>query len=231
MAFDDPIPNYPPRSNLNPWIVFAVGVRAAVRFANFVHHFGGICIDENGGFIDRTTPTNGDITPSVALDAYWYGLAANSLSQHSISNYSRLLELRATYSAPEQPSQHTRAEHTQDTPPAELHRQERHTLSAVRDLQQTQESQHVQIPRIRLARARRVGRVWVVEWNQAALMMTPTRRRAQGLARELNAFLRRMQSTAYVSPEQLVQQLQAFLQAAADDTSDIRPKLSTTIPV
>jgi len=231
MAHDDPIPNYPPRSGTFTWIPFAVGIRASLRFANFCHHAGGICIDENGAFIDRTTPVNGNITAGVALDVYWNSMQANSLSPHSISKYSRLLDLQATHYAPQTPGQVTVAEHTQQAPPSELHAQERHTFSAVRDLQQSQESQRVIIPRQRLARAVRQGRVWYVVWNDTPIMMTPTRRRAQGLARELNEFLRRMQSTAYVDPGSLTDQIQAFLQLASDASSDIKPTLSTSIPV
>jgi len=231
MAFDDPIPNYPPRSGNFTWLPFVVGVRASLRYGNFVHHAGGICIDADGGFIDRATPTEGAITPTVALDVLWHGLAADSLSAHSVGHYSRLLELQARHVPTPVPSAVRHTEHTQEAQPAVLHQQERHTFSAVRELQQTQESQQVQIPRERLAQARRIGRAWYVVWNETAIMMTPTRRRAQGLARELNAFLRRMQSTAYVSPDSLEQQMRIFLQLAADDQSDIRPTLSTEIPL
>jgi len=231
MAWNDPIPNYPPRSGTYTWIPFLVGIRASLRFANFVHHSGGINIAEDGSFIDRTVPTDADITPTATLDAFWYGMEANTFSPHALSNYSRLLDLRAGPRPEPNPSPVARTEHRQDTPVADLHRQERGTFSAVRELQQTQEVHQVRIPRERLAVARRVGRVWYVVWNETAIMMTPTRRRAQGLARELNAFLRRMQTTAYVSPASLEQQLQIFLQLAADDQSDIRPTLSTEIPL
>jgi len=231
MAHDDPIPNYPPRSGTFTWIPFAVGIRASLRFANFVHHFGGLCITEDGGLIERTTPLTGNITPSTALDVFWNGLQANAVGAHSLAHYTTLLDLQPGPGPNGSLGDFTRQEHRQDTPVAELHSQERHTFSAVRNLQQSQESQRVIIPRSRLARAVRVGRVWYVVFNEVPMMMTPTRRRAQGLARELNEFLRRMQSTAFVDPAALQEAIQGFLQAASDSSSDIKPTLSTGLPI
>jgi len=230
MAYNDPIPNYPPRAGTFTWVPFVVGIRASMRFTQFCHHAGGINIAEDGGFVDRATPTDGDITPSVALDVLWNGLAADSLSAHSVSNYSTLLDRGVPLPRPATGAVTVRHEHTQDVPVSEVHSQERGTLALVRELQQDQQSENLNIPRERLAYARRINRVWYVYWNDAPIMMTPTRRRAQGLARELNQFLRRMQSTAYVDPDALREQLQAFLQLASDSSSNIRPTLSTVLP-
>jgi len=230
MAFDDPIPNFPPRSGTYTWVPFAVGIRASLRFANFVHHYGGLVIDGLGNIFEGTIPTHGDITPRVALDMYWNGLAADSLSAHSLSHYASLLSMQGAVHRPHRPAEFAPQEHTQNTEPADVRRQERNTFQAVRDLQSVQESQAVVIPRERLARAIRQGRVFYVVLNDVPLMMTPTRRRAQGLARDLNHFLRRNQSTAFVDPVALTAQINAFLLAAADASSGIRPTLITQIP-
>lgn len=231
MAFNDPIPNFPPRSGTFTWVPFVVGIRASVRFANFVHHYGGLVVDGAGNVFNAEVPTHGDITPRVALDAYWNGLSADSFSPHSLENYANLLSLGSASPPNRSHSQFTPAEHTLNQPPQEIQRQVRTVNGAVRELQARQESVPVVIPRARLARAIRQGKVFYVVINDVPTMMTPTRKRAQGLARALNAFLRRNQSTAYVDPVALTEQIQLFLNAATDASSGIKPTLSTNIPV
>lgn len=228
--FDDPIAAFPLRSGTYTWLPFLIGSRPARRWANFVHPTSGIQINADLGYTYVNDPTGVVIDAPTAFDVWLNGLNSEALSPHNLTRY-----ISAFPAAVETGRSHTGQipgpqERPESLPPREISAQERRTVNLVRELQQTQDETPLVIPRERLAIAYRQGRVWYVAFGGTVIMSTPSRRRARGAANELNAFLRRMQSTAIVDPAAVTAQMEAYLAAASDPTSGIRPTLNTTIP-
>jgi len=227
---NDPIAAFPLRSGTYTYLPFMIGIRSARRWGEFVHHRLGIQINANGGFTYVNDPESVQIDGQTAWGIWWHGLLSTALSPHDIGLYAA-----AFPTAPSAPRRHTPQlfepqEMPESIPSKELQRQERQSVNVFRDLQEQQSSIQVRIPPARLVRAYRQGRTWFVDFGGVAIMSTPSRRRAQGMAREMNATLRRMQQTAIVDTGALEAQLAEYLRLASDPASGFQPTLNTRFP-
>lgn len=231
MRFDDPIPNFPPRSGTFTWIPFAVGLRSSIRFSNFVHHFGGLLVNSAGGISEALLPDMGDITARVALDAFWNGLDADAFSSHSLTKYADLISTVDDYRPARTLSAYAPSEHTLNAEGPVVARQERASVNLVRDLQASQDAIKPNLPPSRVAKAVRTGHVWYVVFGDTPVAMTPNKRRARRIVRLLNEFLILNCKAAFVDPVAFVSQFQAWYIAAQDPASLIRPTMNTTIPL
>jgi len=228
--YNDPIAAFPLRSGTYTYLPFMIGIRAARRWGEFVHHRSGIQIEENGGFNNVNDPEGVAINGQMAWGVWWFGLQSTILTPHNLQTYADAFPSAPTTARTHTQRSHTPQERPESLPTSEMNRQERVAVNAFADLQQQQSAIQIRIPPARLVRAYRQGRTWFVDFGGVAIMSTPSRRRAQGMAREMNATLRRMQQTAIVDTGALETQLAEYLRLASDPTSGFQPTLNTRFP-
>ena len=92
-----------------------------------------------------------------------------------------------------------------------------------------QNAQPVNIPDAQLFVAVKTGRVWYVTFGGIVIASAPHKRRARALAREGNAWLRRLQNEAVVYTNDLGSQFLAYLEVASDPASGFTPTINTDI--
>jgi len=196
--YNDPIAAFPLRSGTYTWLPFLIGIRASRRWAEFVHHRSGIQINANGSYTYENDPQGVDINSQTAWGVWWHGINSQVMGPHDIGLYAAAFADSTIPGRTHSGDLPGPRETPESQSPNELTRQERESVNIVREIQETQSTTPLSIPPAALCTAYRQGRVWYVAFGGVAIMSTPSRRRAQGMAREMNAWLRRMQQTVIV---------------------------------
>lgn len=230
---NDPVPLFPftVRDSLLTLLVLNPVMQR--QLAEFVQARGGVQLYANGNHDPEVLPTAAT-TGEILNFANWI-LSQDSTvtSPHAMSEYVRRLRIAADNAR--QPLAAVRLSVEQEQPAtshSRLYTQaETRVATAVSNAQSAQNRPVLNIPQLQLFRVVRNGRVFVVTFGDVAVFLTSQRRTARSVARQWNVALRHMQSQAYVSPENLLKQMTAYLEAAADPNSGFSPQLATTLPL
>lgn len=232
MTEDDWVCILPPRVEINPRFPIGPITRVQRRYQNFVHPHGGIEIKLDGTTSSRATPENATIPSVAALAAEIIRSLGTNIPfvHHSLWDYRNWLVGARVASAANRVRGSTRDEPPNPLSANQVRRAIDAQASAIFHTGAVQQIPHLVIPRARYFRAVRAGRIWNVYFGDQLVVCAPARRRAQGIAESGNNFLRRLQRQAVVAPDVLAAQFTAYLEAASDPLSDIKPTLNIKYP-
>ena len=227
MNAEDPVPLVPPTVGQAPLLATVTSIAQLRIYANQRHTDGGLVLDSEGNLSAAEIPPAAAIAPTTNLAAWLQSLATASTSAHNVPFYRvRLALYAAMVTNPRQLA-------PEGGPPeieplanrAEIAAEVRVAKSSIIGMGVTQAVGPVVIPRTQLFSTGKFGRTWYVTFGGVAIAVGPRRKKAGLMAQAGNLFLRRLQREAYVDPVVFIGQFQAYLEAAADPTSGIKPTL------
>ena len=224
----DPIPLCPPRTAEFVPLPAVIGVRAALRWQQFLHCGGGCVLNTIAPATPDDVPPDGVIGMATNLASWMWSLMSGSITEHSIIRYEGRLDSYAAIerlrpvpevSPPEQPGdmnrQHTQRAQAQGEAVL-VHREQQLTrLPTV-------------IPPNDKFKHERVGKVHLVTFRGKVIATGTRKRKAMGVANDLNDMLKRLQTTGLVDPPALIQSLQTYLDEATDPAGGFVPVMSTS---
>lgn len=232
MTADDPVPLLPPGLRDELALIVGQSPTAILRFERFVHPVGGRSLYPDGSIRAEEQPTLAQLSPAGSLVGWLLAVDGSSVSGHHVSTYLARLALwrqqhpGTTGTVPPAAPAEAREERTTRL----VTIAQREGAAAINAIQLRQNQSKPTLPAERIVRAIRAGGIWLVVWQNETITVTPHKKTAKGIAKVLNEFLIRLQRQALVRPEELVQQMQAYLAAAAAADGGFTPKLSTAIP-
>jgi len=232
MNDDDWVPLIPPRLAYFTQAGAILGTRVLQRIQNFTQPAGGRMLTTDGVVYSNQLPNRATV-PSVSdFSAQLSGVDTGAWIPHRLAEYIRRLHMTAARTDQSARGGGNGSTNEQPRPVSAVaaRRAVEEVNGPIFALGVAQNVIGVSIPRPRLWRAVRVGRVWWVYFGDLRICAAPIRKRAQGLANIANEFLRRLQSQAVVDPQALTDQLVEYIRLAADPTSGFTPTLSTQLP-
>lgn len=229
---DDPVPLVPPTTQDSIAVAVVFSLRELTRFGNFVQPAGGLQITPAGEITSAIVPASASMSTVMSLTGWLLAIDGSSASGHHIAAYQARLALWITNHP------------TVNNPPAQgggvlrvtndnrrvVNAAEQRAFQQLQDLAERQNAQPVLIPPAQLFRVRRDGRTYIVTFGDTVVSVSPHKSGAHQLARTWNAALRSLQHQPLVETDDLLQQLQAYTDVAADPDSGIRPTLNTHLP-
>jgi Lipase (class 3) len=227
MNSDDPVCLVPPTVEQAPLLAVVTPISRLRIYANQRHVEGGLELAPDGSLSATEIPSAAAIAPTTNLAAWLLSLTNGQPSPHNTSQYrTRLINYQNQTVGP-----------VHFTPPgappevaplvnrAEIVAEVRVAKTSIIGQGETQASGPLIIPKPQLFAKAKFGSIWYVTFGGVAIAVGPRRRKAGLLAQAGNAMLRRLQRQAYVDPVAFKNQFAAYLEAAADPTSGIRPTL------
>jgi hypothetical protein len=227
MNDNDPVPLVPPTISQCPPLAVVYSAEELRVFADQQHIVGGEEIHPDGSTDAVILPSVASISPTTDLASWLVSLVRNVASPHQTAEYKKRLALipvlanvpggRVDANAP--------AEVFPPVRNADIQREIRNVRQGIVVIGEAQGQGPVLIPPEQLFRAVKIGQVWYTAFGTRIIAIGPRRRRAGLLAQAGNAFLRRLQRQSQVDPFTLEQTFEAYLRAASDPTSGIKPTL------
>lgn len=229
----DPVPLFPFTINDSLLTLLLLSPLLQRQFAEFVQARGGMTIFSDGTTEPTVLPPNATTGEILSFITWIFGQDASVASPHAISEYATRLHTAA--SAARNPLQALRVSTEQEAPATVSSRyytqQQQRIATAVSRVQAQQNEPVTLVPRVRLFTYERQGRIWVINFNGSSVGLTSDKRTARSLCRQWNTALRHLQSTAFISTENLTQQFTQYIAAASDPTSGFTPTMNATLPV
>jgi hypothetical protein len=227
MNSDDPVPLVPPTVSQCPPLALVTTLDHLRDFADQRHLEGGQQLNPDGTLTETILPTVASISPTTDLAAWLVSLYRGTTSPHQTPEYRRRLALIPRL--PNLPGrivfQEAPAEVAPPIRPAELNREVAVVRQNVNVIGEAQSAGPVILPPLQIFRAVKIGKTWYTVFGNTVFAIGPRRRKAGLLAQAGNAFLRRLQRQSQVDPISLENAWDAYLIAAADPASGIRPTL------
>lgn len=230
MNTNDPVPIMPPRASNNPAIVPLFGVQAAIRAANFVQPKGGVEIQPGPVYVGADIPSLADANFSLSLVQWLYNYSTNREIPHALTTYLAAIQATIDARVPNNVIPAPRPELRENAAPRVLMRQERTTVNNVVNVQRVQVDAPLTIPKTRLVRAYRIGRLWYVAFGDRSIATTPNKKRARKIANLMNNFLETLIATGIVDPRTLLDQLLLFFNDAVTPGTGFSPIMNTVFP-
>jgi Lipase (class 3) len=226
----DPVPLLPFRFTDAPFLTPIVGIPTMIQWSNTVHWEGGWQLVPGQVGHPEEVPTSAAVAVFTNVAAWLYEFANGLNTGHSIFEYEGYMINEASYyntptsslrqlATTERPANVDRRAETQ---------QERQVVQTIVNAEARQNAVPVAIPDPQVFEAVRFGRIWTVEFGGVQVAISPSKRGARGLAREMNLALRRLQRAPVVDPAAFGTQMQAYLAAASDPAGGFRPVMNTT---
>ena len=213
MNDQDPVPLIPPRLQEAPLLAITYSPREMLRVQQFVQPSGGVQIDAAGGVSEQVLPTAASVNASFALSGWMIGLDTGGQNQHAVILYQRrLAALAAALARSGNFAPRTAPRESTGANGRTAHNEEaRIAGERLRAAGENQNAVEPRTPTDRLLHAIRIGSVWVVTLDDNVVAIGPEKKRARGLARIGNDFLRRLQRQAVVEVSELTTQLKNYL--------------------
>jgi hypothetical protein len=232
MMSDDPVPLLPPTTADTLTVLLRYSPRAVQRFARFVQPAGGVQITPQLVLSNAILPSDAATNFAASLAGWFLALDGSSQSAHHITSYAaRIAHWNATNIVGTQTVVRGGGMEEPNPPaPREVTKAQQQTVATITALQERQNAGQVVIPTRAVVRAVRQGAVWAIIFGETTIAVTPNRRQAQGDARLLNEFLRRLQRTAMVDPSSLLSTMTEYLEAASDPAGGFLPVMNTVLP-
>ncbi len=227
MCDNDPVPLLPPSFAAAPSMFLAGNVNISAIYEYYRHTTGGVVLAPNGQPSGADLPPYGRIGAAVDLASFLLTEDEGVRTAHSITAYIERLALLAAVQnvgprvqvdpAPVEPAR-TTARRTTNV----------QTASVIQQIQQAGHEQQVVnivVPPYRAFRTVKFEGMWFVTFGGALVAAAPTKKRAGGLARVGNDFLRRLQRQAAVDTDSLKSLFPQYLDAASDPTGEFKPPI------
>jgi len=227
----DPVPLLPPRGLDVPALLAVVPTLRLIRWGNYVHTDGGISIAQNGVTTPAVLPPVSSINTAGSLVDWFFGLMTVPNNPHDLTTYVAYLQSAVALlpRVDEQNVESGAEESAVATPRAEMTRAQRAAQDSIVNAGHEQNQGPLVAPAEAFIKARRLGRIWVVDFAGRIIAQAPAERRARAIARAGNAFLRGLPRQALVDPEALIEQLGTFLVLASSPTGGFAPQINTRI--
>jgi pimeloyl-ACP methyl ester carboxylesterase len=225
---DDPVPLVPYDPGVFSSYFIFHGLNEMRRLGRFCQRTNGYEIAPTGFFSRANLPSAASANPGASVSAWLAAQTANQETAHSIVSYYSRLQ-RVANSPPVQPpvpAPTLLAQPVAITPLEERRANELAVATIVNDSYRRNQTP-VRIPDNRLFRVYRSGRLYTVTFGDVEVANSMNKKRARGLARVGNDWLRRLQRQEIVATDNLAGMFAEYLAAAADPTSGIVPVLNT----
>ncbi len=228
----DPIPLVPLRMIDSPAQALLLTPYQVRSISYFVHTDGGVTISDAGTFANAIVPPLAAANPQTALADWLVSQDTSQQGPHGLNNYrSRLRTAIAVQNRgiPVAPPG-APAEQANPVAPRQVAQAERAVVNTIFHRGEIQNQQPVLIPTVSEFSAFRQGRIWLVAWRNQIVAIGPTKRRARAMAREGNAFLRRMPTLAYVNTAEVTGQLASYFSDASGGDAAFAPPIQNELP-
>jgi hypothetical protein len=228
---DDPVALFPYDPGVWSSTMFFGGTNARARLAAFSNGVRGYQINQNGLISVADNPDAAAANRSASVEAWLSATAANAATSHSIEAYRTRLQVPDA-SGPSSPLLPSAGQELLSPIPSsrELDRLGDQIVATIVSDAQRQNAIPLAIPDDRLFRVRRKGKVWIVLFGEVEITYSLLKKRARGLARIGNDFLRRLQRQEIVAVEDLEAQIGQYLLLASSPNSGFTPQLNTGLP-
>ena len=232
MLDNDPVPMIPIRTDECLNMMFIYGPTVSQRIGGFCQPHGGINITVDGTLQGKHLPSIAMFSPVSSVASWLLQKDTGDAQDHRILSYRNRIQtaLASLRGSTQANVADVPAEDTMKKTKSEGTRLFNEQSATIFNASRQQNLTYIEVPDNRILRAYRVGKVWVVVWNEDIVAIAPNRKRAQAMAREGNAWLRRMQHFVYCDIQSLQDNFSAYLIDATSDTTDFSPPISTTIP-
>jgi len=227
MNHTDAIPMLPPRFGEMPELLLAFDPNELRNFAKFTHPSWGYSVNQINQVEKSFLPTGATVSFAGAFAAYVWQYWNDRVGPHDISTYWRRLQNIAGSTQVIPSPLPDRVEPLVATPTQAIAQQAEITRGVVLNLEREQNAVQTVIPTERLCVAYKYNRLWYVRFGTETICCPGTRRRARNVARQLNDFLRNLQSVAVVDTDGLVGQLQTYLADAEVPNAGFSPAMNT----
>lgn len=229
MRDDDPVPLIPPE--LTWWTRVTASLSTwqgrSLSFFNGIPR--GISLPRNGPWVSSASPL-GIIEPPETAIASWINAQTNGRdTNHSIGSYlDRFRSYRAAPSnVPTVLPQPIPVVSQNPITNVESRRQIAVSQSIILSTDRSIQAPQLVLPTELQFVARRVGRIWYVDWQGNRIFTAPSKKRARGMARVGNDFLRRLLLETNTDVDGLVHQMVRWLADAQAIDGPIQPPLNS----
>jgi len=227
----DPVPLLPPRGLDVPALLAIVPTLRLIRWGNYVHTDGGISIAQNGVTTPSVLPPVASVNTAGSLVDWLMSVEGTPNNPHDLATYVAWLQaaIRLLPRPDEQDVESGDEESAVATPRDQMTRAQRAAQDLIVNAGREQNVQAQVVVPEAFMKARRLGRIWVVDFAGRIIVQAPAEKRARAIARAGNAFLRGLPRQALVDPEALIEQLGTFLVLASSPTGGFVPTINTEI--
>lgn len=195
---------------------------------------GGVSLDGNFTLNNRALPSVAQMTPFTSLATWLFNIDNQASALHSVSSY-------LTYMTMFQSAQvgggdwnpdpeHSPPEVANVISPRQSTTAEERVRSAVSVASEEQHRFPVSLPEERIFIAKKLGGLWVVEFDTEVVSIEGNKRHARAVARLGNEFLKRLQTSAVVDPPGFLTQMKNYLSAATDPAAGFTPTMNVFLP-
>lgn len=230
-CFDDPVPLIPLHADESTAFAVYSGRFDSINYGRFIHPNWGIEVSNTGTFSSRQTPSNPVNIPRTDLLLWYIGYGISPPFAHTLEAFiARVLPADPTpvrFLVP----RNTPIEAQANTNAREQTIQEARVSQAVLVAEREQGAVPLRIPVFHACVATRIGRDWGVYFGTSLICVRRSKKVARHLARSFNEFLERLQTSALVDPNNMVETLRAYLNEASDPQSAFRPTMRTVLPI
>jgi hypothetical protein len=223
---DDPVPLVPYDPGVFSSYFIFHGLNEMRRLGRFCYRGSGYEIAPTGFFSRANAPGAASANPGASVAAWLSAQVANQETSHSIVSYYSRLQ-RTTQAPPVQPPISPPILLQAPVPITAMQEAQanRDAIATIVSNGQGRNRDPVVIPDDRLFRAIRVGRLYVVVFGDVEIVNSLNKKRARGIARVGNDWLRRLQRAEIVATENLAGQFSDYLLAASNPTSSFKPTM------
>lgn len=229
MNDEDPVPLLPPRLSECPALPVVYGTSTIARFGRYCHSTFGLSVSPTGVVTQTELPPGASVNFVGSFARWYFSQITEEGNVHSLRTYTGRLGGLANAQAPPPPLPDRTREQPAVVTAQEVERAATRVENNVRTIERTQNAAILAVPHDRVCVAVRRGRIWYVQFGGVDICCPGTRRRARGVARQLNNFLLNLQTVAVVDPSTLLTQLGDYLDLATDPASGFRPTMNTTV--
>jgi hypothetical protein len=226
---DDAVPLVPPTISSLDRFMAGLTVFQGQRLADYERESSVIQINLDNT-LTATPPFNfTGIPQSTAVGNWLAAQTAGATTPHAIQVYqSRLAAYLAVNSPAVLPiASRIRSERVTEPSVAEVRRAQQEAVQIFFSDANRQNAVPVSIPPRQAFTAQRQGAVWTVNFGGVQVAVAPKKKRARALKNLGNAFLQKLQNEGVVNPQAILDQLNLYLQLAADPNGGFVPVLNT----
>lgn len=232
MTDDDPMPLVPPKLTDAPVLIAAQSVLTNLRWGDYVHISGGLSIAANGVIVPAVIPPVAAMNPGTSLVSWYFAEAQGANNPHALSTYANRLQIAvASVRVPE--AVFIPVGHGENVIPGgrqEVNRAQARVAAQIARAGHIQNAPREVVPKLKVFYAVRQGRIWSLAFGNQLVALSPTKKRARGIAAAGNDFLRRLQRQGIVDPAAIIEMMTEFLKVATDPAGGFSPVIRTTLP-
>lgn len=231
MNSDDPVPLVPFMDSVAFGASWFYGAHQLTNLRSFRHVGRGLNLGLDNTLFDADLPVAAEASRTASITSWLQQAGQGLINAHSLDTYvARLAAVRAANPRLPVPTPPPHITEPRPIGHGNIAGMVRDDVQTIVNDSHRRNNQPVVIPRVQLFEARRNGRVWNVSFGGTIISTSMNKKRARGLAREGNDFLRRLQRQEVVSVDDMAAQFLQYLSVASTPGSGITPTLNPGLP-